>query len=147
MEDLIKKLRILAIQEDKNRDKAAHYLRVIENELSYALYLLYGKNEERSHSKMSVHQDGGLVFIYDYSDSPDKEGFVFESKKGFECQYARLSEEKGGKFWNGVEVVIEWIPTIISEIASEEKAKLVIISHLEKLTASVKDKDNSGKDE
>ncbi|MEQ6391249.1 hypothetical protein RZN22_18395 [Bacillaceae bacterium S4-13-58] len=64
MEDLIKKLRILAIQEDKNRDKASHYLRIVENELSYALYCLYGKNEDKSHSKMTVHQDEGLVFIY-----------------------------------------------------------------------------------
>lgn len=140
MEDFIKKLRILAIQEDKNREKAAHYLRIIENELSYALYRIYGKKPDTTHSKLVVHQDEGLVFIYDYSDSPDKEGFVFEKRKGFEKQYERLSEETGERFWVGIETVINWIPATIASIIEEEKTKQAIISQLEKITASVKDK-------
>lgn len=139
MEDLIKKLRILAIQEDKNRDKAAHYLRIIENEIAYALYCLYGKNAAKSHSKLPVHIDEGLLFIYDYSDHPEKEGFVFEVGNDFNKSYYRLSDEKGKRFWNGVQVIIDWIPSIITEVISQEKAKTKIINHLEKLTESVKD--------
>lgn len=147
MEDFIKKLRILAIQEDKNREKAAHYLRIIENELSYALYRIYGKNGDKSHSKLVVHGDEDLVFIYDYSDSPDKEGFVFETRNGFDKQYERLSDETGGRFWLGVETVIKWIPETVTNIIEEEKAKSTIISHLEKLTASVKEKYNPAEKE
>lgn len=136
-DDLLKKLRILAIQEDKNRDKAAHYLRLIENEIAYALYCLYGKNPKKSHSKLTVHGDEGLLFIYDYSDSPDKEGFVFEIGSDFNKSYYRLSDEKGQRFWSGVQVVMEWIPKIIAEVVSQEKTKVKIINHLEKLTESV----------
>lgn len=137
-DDLLKKLRILAIQEDKNRDKAAHYLRLIENEIAYALYCLYGKNPKTSHSKLTVHADAGLIFIYDYSDSPDKEGFVFELGSDFDKTYYRLSDEKGQRFWEGIEVVMNWIPKIVAEVVSQEKSKVKIINHLEKLTELVK---------
>ncbi|WP_121616744.1 hypothetical protein [Virgibacillus halodenitrificans] len=136
-DDLLKKLRILAIQEDKHRDKAAHYLQLIENEIAYALYCLYGKNPKKSHSKLTVHIDEGLIFIYDYSDLPDKEGFVFEIGSDFNKSYYRLSDEKGKRFWDGIEVVMEWIPKIVAEVVSQEKAKGKIINHLEKLTESV----------
>lgn len=136
-DDLLKKLRILAIQEDKNRDKAAHYLRLIENEIAYALYCLYGKNPKKSHSKLTVHADEGLIFIYDYTDSPDKEGFVFEIGNDFDKSYYRLSDEKGSRFWSGVQVVMEWIPKVVAEVVSQEKTKVNIIKHLEKLTESV----------
>lgn len=141
-DDLLKKLRILAIQEDKNRDKAAHYLRLIENEIAYALYCLYGKNSKTSHSKLTVHADAGLLFIYDYSDSPDKEGFVFEIGSDFNKSYYRLSDEKGKRFWEGIEVVMNWIPKIIAEVVSQEKSKIKIIDHLEKLTESVQGNEN-----
>jgi hypothetical protein len=140
-DDVLKKLRILAIQEEKNREKAAHYLRLIENEIAYALYCLYGKNSKKSHSEVIVHADEGLIFIYDYSDSPDKEGFVFEVGNDFDKSYYRLTDEKGERFWAGVQVVIEWIPKIVAEVVSQEKSKLKIINHLEKLTESVQSND------
>ncbi|MEX3623694.1 hypothetical protein [Viridibacillus arvi] len=136
MEDLIKKLKFLAIQEEKNREKAAHYLRIIENEISFALYCLFGKN--KSHSKLQVHHDEGLVFIYNYADTPGNDGFVFEEGTDFKKVYSRLTEEEGRRFWDAIQVVIDWIPILITEVVSQEKTKAKIISQLEKLTETVK---------
>lgn len=137
MEDLIKKLRLLAIQEEKNREKVTQYLRLIENEIAYALYFLYGKSTGRSHSKMMVNGDEGLVFIYDFSEEPDKEGFAFEIGTDFNKEYETLIDVKGKRFWSTVEVIIAWIPEVIADVVEQEKNKMKIVSQLEKLTATV----------
>ena len=142
MEDLIKKLRLLAIQEDKNRDQAANCLKTIENEIAYALYFLYGKNTSRSHSKIEVNLDEGLFFIYDFTDAPDKEGFAFVEGEVFSRTYTKLIDEKGPRFWNAISVIINWIPQIINTIVSQDKSKQQIIKQLAKLTESVKESDS-----
>lgn len=137
MEDLVKKLRMLAIQEEKNREKVTKCLRLIEKEIAYALYFLYGKSASRSHSKLMVNSEEGLVFIYDFSEEPDKEGFVFETGTDFNKEYERLEDVKGKRFWSALEVILEWIPEVISNVVEQEKAKLKMITQLEKLTATV----------
>lgn len=138
MEDLIKKLRFLTIQDTKYKEKANEYLKSIEGEISYALILLYGKIK----SKFIVNEDVGLIFKFDNTDILlSDEGFVFDAT--IEKDIIKLSDSEGKLFWEGLESVKLWIPKLIEEIEAEEKTKLALISDLEMLTESTKSYDDS----